>query len=154
MSVKNQAMVTNKLRFPGTCCVTYVYELISTGAFDKEPYTRIADSDLGQHPAIGAIVEQNGKKITEFLPYEEHSFEYATVVGINNDELYVYGNKIGHKIINKYSTINSMQFDQIFEFHRGDKLLLEIDKEIHIVHNIDQAKLLYEAQQYGPKIRY
>ena len=65
-----------------------------------------------------------------------------------------YGNKIGLQIIDKHLTTNSNLDKPIFEFHREDKLLLEIDKRIHIVHNISQAKLIYEMQRIGPKIRY
>ena len=148
MPVKNQVMVIEK-SFSEKHGLYSTYELVSTDAFNKEPYTihSLAAS-------MGSIIEQHGNNWIEILPYEEHSFEYAVIVGTNDEDLYVYGNKIGHQTINKGMQINRVFPGPIFEFHRGDKLLLEVNKRIHIVHNISQAKLIYEMQRMGPKIRY
>ena len=59
----------------------------------------------------------------------------------------VYGNKIGRQLIpcNQQKT-NGIQ--------RGDELLLRkfpTIKDYVVVHNINQAELIYKKQKYGPK---
>lgn len=149
MPLKNQAMVINK-----TIKDNFkIYELISIDAFNKKPYTIYSKAfSVFDYLVSGSIVEQHGDTWIEILPYKEHSFEYATIYGIESDRMQVYGNKIGLQTIDKNLTKNGTLDKPIFEFHRGDKLLLEIDKRIHIVHNINQAKLIYEMQQNGPKV--
>ena len=81
MTTKNQAMIIGK-----RISEKYtVYELISTDVFNKEPYTIYSqDFSVFEHLNIGAIVEQHGNNWIEILPYEEHSFEYATILWEQN----------------------------------------------------------------------
>ena len=129
--------------------------LISLDDFNKEPYSKIKYTSYLSAPQIGSIIKLNANgEPKEEIKYHDHSFEYAVVLGIKDLKLLVYGNKIGEKIIDdNLNTNNNPMSPSIYEFKRGDKLLLEINKKIRIVHNITVAKLKYEMQQNGPRIK-
>lgn len=145
MTVKKQAMVINDE--PRS-----YNELVLLDEFNTNPY-------MVYHPHLtlesGTIAEStdNGRTWKKMIPYREHSYEYAVIYGIDDEKMQVYGNKIGLKFIDKSLTKNYMLEKPLFEFHRGDNLLLEVDKRIRIVHNITQAKLIYDKIQNGPQVR-
>ncbi len=129
--------------------------LISLDVFNKKPYTKILYTSNNSAPKIGSIIKLGDNyEPKEELQYHDHSFEYAVVLAVKDLKLLVYGNKIGEKIIEDNLTINTNPTSpSIYEFKRGDKLLLEINKKIRIVHNITVAKLKFEMQHTGPKIK-
>lgn len=91
---------------------------------------------------------------TKLANYKEHNFEHAVVLGVKGLQLWVYGNKIGRKLINDNLTINNNPVSpKIYEHKRGDELLLEIDKTIRIIHNITAEKLAYNERQNWPHTR-
>jgi len=128
-----------------------IVETISTDEFDDTPYKMIKKPI---HNECGSVFEICDDGWTKLYDYKNHNFEYAVVLGIKDLKLLVYGNKIGKKIIEDNLTVNNNPtYPIIYEFKRGDKLLLEVNKKIRIIHNITVAKLTHEMQQNGPKIR-
>lgn len=155
MTVKQQAMVIGITNTDNT----KTYEMISTDEFNKKPYSVYRVKSFSEptdlNPEFGSIVEKQHDVLywLERFSYNSHNFEYATIYGITCDRMQVYGSKIGLRTIEKYNTKNNSIDRPIFEFHRGDKLLLEVNKTIRIIHNIDQAKLIFEMDKLGPNIR-
>lgn len=144
MTVKKQAMVINNE--PGS-----YNELVLLDEFNTNPYMIYRPHWTLESGTIAESTD-NGRTWTKVVPYREHSYEYAVIYGIDDEKMQVYGNKIGLKFIDKSLTKNYMLEKPLFEFHRGDNLLLEIDKRIHIVHNISQAKLIYDMKMCGPRL--
>jgi uncharacterized protein with WD repeat len=147
MSVTKRAMVINSISGPRS-----YNELISLDEFNTNPYYYTHNNLWLLENGSIAESTDNGQTWTQVLPYKEHSYEYAVIYGINDDKMQVYGNKIGLQFIDKNLTKNYTLGQPIFEFHRDDKLLLEVNKRIRIVHNINQAKLIYDMKLKGPRI--
>jgi hypothetical protein len=147
MPVKNQAMVIGKKR---DGLFTTVYELMSLDEFNESPYTIFKQRkffNFGKNQlSLGAIVDSDGKNWHEVFPYNQHSFEYATIIGVQGDQLDVHGNKIGYQTIDKNLLKNRVLTNPEYGFHCADKLLLEVSKRIYIVHHISYAKFMYEKQ--------
>ena len=128
-----------------------VIDTIATNEFDKMPFKRIK---MPLHNETGSLFEIYNDAWTKIAGYTEHSFEYAVILGIKDLKMLVYGNKIGEKIIDDNLTINNNPtYPTIYHFNRGDKLLLEVDKRIRIVHNITLAAAKYNMLQNGPRVR-
>lgn len=80
-----------------------------------------------------------------------HGYDIVVVlsVGHKDNELYVYGNKTPRTKI-EYDPL-LMKYKGI---QRGDWLLLEkIYSTPRIVHNINQQQLVFEMDQFKPKLR-
>ena len=119
---------------------------ISLDEFNKKPYAKFEWTSIYDEPKIGSTITLDTKGHPKtWLEYREHDFEHAIVLGAKDLKLLVYGNKIGEKIIDDNLNINNNPMSpSIYEFKRGDELLLEINKKIRIVHNITVAKLKFE----------
>ncbi len=138
------------------------YYTISLNQFDEEPYKKTGYSKVKNvkefKPAKGDTFEvkytPDGMIWTKLANYKEHNFEHAVVLGVKDLQLWVYGNKIGRKLIDDNLTIhNNPESPKIYEYKRGDELLLEINKKIRIVHNITAEKMVYNERQNWPHIR-
>lgn len=133
----------------------FKYTLISLDEFNKHPYKtalgpkKTRDGFLA--PDLGWIVSnkwQEGDK--EAIQYFDHKYEIACVLGEDkeNKSLLVYGNKIGEKIVN---TGNNVFHNYTFH-QRGDLLLLkqlEKSSKFSIIHNINQARLKAQMDEFG-----
>lgn len=138
------------------------YYTISLNQFDEMPYNKTGYSKVINISQLnfnkGDIFEvkytSDGMIWTKLANYKDHNFEHAVVLGVKDLKLWVYGNKIGRKLIDDNLTINNNpESPKIYEYKRGDELLVEVNKKIRIVHNITAEKLVYNERQNWPRIR-
>jgi hypothetical protein len=133
--------------------------LISTKASNKKPFFEsfLIIND-GAKLGYGDLIWRNfgSKLVEEIVPYNMHSYELATVIGVEKEDLLLCGEKIGKKIIKNYPaerTILLTKYENyaLFGIQRGDELLLDTNPcskhhEFDIIHNITQEKLRYAAE--------
>ena len=131
-----------------------IVQTISTDEYAQSPYQEwkiYTDNKLFKTCKPGfhfQRIEKEGWKLLQEYSSPDNQFELATVLGQDKSGAWmVYGNKIGRQLIpcNQQKT-NGIQ--------RGDELLLRkfpTIKDYVVVHNINQAELIYKKQKYGPK---
>ena len=128
--------------------------VIATEAFIKIPFKQLSLSVTGNAKLKTAdlIQKKCGSQLVtpqSIVPYNIHSYELATVIGVQEKDLLLYGNKIGERIIKNYPSAQLQPNNAVFGIQRGDELLmLEYTRgEYAIIHNITQAKLKYAQIQ-------
>ena len=122
--------------------------VISTEGLNKIPFGKkiILTADNTKLKKGDLIYTEHGTKVVEIVPYNIHSYELATVIGVQEKDLLLDGDKIGERIINNYPSKPQLQHNNAtFGIQRGDELLLTeyLRGEYAIVHNITQAKMKY-----------
>lgn len=139
--------------------------LLSTKASNKNPFFEsfLIIND-GAKLGYGDLIWRDfgSKLVKEIVPYNMHSYELATVIGVEKEDLLLCGEKIGKKIIKNYPAERTILLTRyvpnyaLFGIQRGDELLLDTNpcskyREFDIIHNITQEKLRYAAehQRYG-----
>lgn len=127
----------------------YNISSISTETFNKMPFkTNNLVFLPNKTPKVGDLIEFNTELDWKLkTPYEIHTYELATVLGVQDyDLLLVYGNKIGEM---KLTNSNSRAHDNnaAFDIQRGDVLLLNewARGKFSISHNITQSQIKYLA---------
>lgn len=135
-----------------------IVKLASTDAYDPTPYMEIKIFDYNFYKQFSTIMQpgfllsctpdDNNWKLLQEYSSPNNQFEIATVIGQDKSGAWlVYGNKIGRKLV-----ADNQQ--KIHGIQRGDDLLLRkfpSVKNYVIVHNINQAQLIYQKQKYGPQ---
>ena len=125
---------------------TLVLSTISIHTSVEIPFTGwIIDHNLNHRPNVGDLFEVNDKGIwVNKIQYQVHNYEIATVLGKQEQDLLVYGNKIGECVIRDYK--NGSTRPAVFDIQRGDKLLLieYMRSSYGVLRNITQEKMKYE----------
>lgn len=134
-------------------------KLITTDTYDLTPYNEIIISNYSDFYKTVSEIMQPGFllahgpsdddwKLLQKYSSPDNQFEIATVIGQDKSGAWlVYGNKIGRKLV-------ADNQPKIHGIQRGDELLLRkfpTVKNYVIVHNINQAQLIYQKQKYGPQ---
>lgn len=130
-----------------------LYSHVSINGTAIMPYKQsmLQDHEVANNLVFGTLFESVAGRNIPRKYYNEHDYDLAVVLGedVPNQELLVFGNKIGEQIISKNNTINrNYRF-----YQRGDKLLLhKVKKGYEIIHNVSQAMLKYNMQQMSEKL--
>ena len=145
MVIKDIIVLENEILKKGT----YGVSGITTDAFSIMPFQYYNNVYLpDQNIKNGDMLELTDGKIWKFKSlYKVHTYELATVLGNENGNLLVYGNKIGEHVIKNYRTAFLRKKPEVFEVQRGDELLLHeyACTKYSILHNITQAAIKYNA---------
>lgn len=128
---------------------------ISIDPFDSAPFNTANEGYYADGPRyltpgdmcneVWITKQKTGKYDFKSL-YQYHSYEIATVLGIEGNDLLVSGTKINKTIIQNYRLASENKF-AAFGVNRNDKLLLrqEPNGVLKIIHNITQAKIKFNA---------
>jgi len=126
----------------------YNISFVSTDSFTKMPFREIKSVFIPDtEPKFGDMFTiKDGKTWELKTPYKIHTYELATVLGKQNNDLLLCGNKIDEiKLIN-FST-KAHDNNAAFDIRRNDELLLNeyARGKFEILHNISQSQIKYLA---------
>ena len=135
-----------------------IVKLVSTDAYAPNPYMEIKIFDYNFYKQFSTIMQpgfllswtpdDNNWKLLQEYSSPNNQFEIATVLGRDRSGYWlIYGNKIGKTVMHDTN-------QKTHGIQRGDDLLLRKFPSIKnyvIVHNINQAQLIYQKQKYGPQ---
>ena len=135
---------------------------ISTDPLDNAPFNMVGEGYYTEggprYLSLGDMCEETwahkaGRYNFKSL-YQNHPYELATVIGIEENDLLVCGTKINKMIIPGYRMATENKF-ATFGINRNDKLLLkqELNGAFKIIHNITQAKMAFNAMLNSPKMK-
>ena len=124
--------------------------IISLTDFNKMPVRYLKGAEYPNVPRVGDMIQKiENNPWTLEVGYNTHTYELATVIGKQGNDLLVYGNKhVGERIIRNYSSAVAQNNPlAVFDIQRGDELLLnECPRDTFtIIYNITQEKLKYYA---------
>ena len=133
------------------------YETVNLYEHDSAPLRWLTNKREPDY-SLGSIVEvdrQQEQIVREISKYQDHEYEYATVLGhdAQGKRLYVYGYKIREETINIDKRINVWIHNYDF-YTPGTFLLLKQENGIWgILHHISTQRLKEPINTFGQRTR-
>lgn len=137
------------------------YEIISINPNNICPIRWITSK---QEYPIGALVDigiTSGTILNKLLKYQDHDYEYATVLGYNSTDklLEVFGSKIGEENVRISDSLNlNIRYSHYDFYTPGTFLLLKkvCDKpfdKLYILHNITKERLKKPIHDFAKRAK-